>query len=101
MAIGLGIWPYIGCLRWLFFDKLEDRSLGGKSAAAPDGKSFRFVCACDARLVYLMSDRKEILGVLGFYLLCLGSGAFIFYLLGEGPPPPQTPYQLQLTLWIS
>ena len=39
---------------------IEEESRKGNSAVAPDGKSFRFVRACDARLVYLMSDRKEI-----------------------------------------
>ena len=38
------------------------RRLGGETT----GKSFRFVCACDARLVYLMSDQKEILIVVVF-----------------------------------
>ena len=79
---------------------IRHRSLGGKSAAAPDGKSIRFVCACDTRLVYLMSDWKEILG-LGGFIIYLSAREVLLYNFRESTPPDSLSASADLMdMWI-
>ena len=62
------------------------RRLGGKSVAAPTGKSFRFVRACDARCLDVKRNPSEILMRPAFPFSLLAVGGFPFS-LGIPPPP--------------
>ena len=73
----------------------QDRRLGGKSVAAPTGKSFRFVRACDARCldVERNPDAKTRRDAFPFSLLA--PGGFPSSLL----PPPSPPNLLSSFSW--